>query len=140
MQALEKDQFLKFHVYDRAKYNCPSQAGAKRTVVINGERVGQAHIMTGSSEVEWLCPYFDPTTHTLRLKQRDGNDHPKSWSIYNMASHSGLRPLLFLAKAEGLLEVIPGMYQIRLSINTGRYISFAIRRIPVIPQSSRKPG
>lgn len=81
-----------------------------------GKKLGDGNITTPPGEDEWLCPYFDPVTRTLRLRRRDGNDSPTYWEVGHAARRKGLRPLLLLAHAEGLLDKVPGTFN---SLHTG---------------------
>lgn len=104
-KALKADQFLHF----RSTPN-DSRRHVKRTLIVLGERAGRVQFFLPSGDDEWLCPYFDPTTSTLRLRQRNGLDAKEYWELPDIAQAKVLRPLLHLAKAEGLLHKIPGQH------------------------------
>lgn len=84
----------------------------QRHVVIKGQDVGQAALAwltqdRPSSEI-WVRPYFDPATGEIRLQGKDGLDIGPRKHYIKCAADDGIRPILRLAHAEGLLDKLPG--------------------------------
>lgn len=111
--ALEANQFLHFRTTPGRV--CPT---VQRRVLGHGKVFGTAVISVPPGEDEWLCPYFDPVTLTLRFRRRDGQDASLGIELYHLAQHKGYRPLLLMAQAEGLREKIPGAPEVNTFLSS----------------------
>lgn len=105
--GLKTDQFFLFGVTPGR----PDSRVIGRPLLLNGKRLGYARINLPAGDDEWLCPYFDPVTCSLRFRRRDGRDAASVFELNALAQCKDYRPLLVMAQAEGLLEKIPGMSQ-----------------------------
>lgn len=84
----------------------------RRHVVYEGKDLGKANIHLPPNMVDpadpWLRPFFDPETKSLCFQKRDGTDLPFKRATSWLAPCQSSRPLLHLAHAEGLLDLVPG--------------------------------
>lgn len=104
-EAMKMDQFLYFHDAHGRKMSRQVQ----RSVKLNGKSLGYATISLPHGEDVWLCPYFEPHSRTLKFRQEDGRDAGLFLNLSSMAQSKSLRYLLHVARAEGLLDKVPGM-------------------------------
>lgn len=103
-KALEADQFFRFYtVSPRSK-----SRELRRTLFLDGRRIGESRLILPLGEDELLCPYFDPVSRTLRYCKRDGQDAPYWFDLSGLAQRDSYRPLMLMAHAEGLLDKLPG--------------------------------
>lgn len=106
-KGLEADQFFHFHMTPRS----PGSRQVLRHLRIDGEHVERVRFRLPPGPDEWLCPYFEPATRTLRFRKQDGGDLQHVVDISTIAQCKDFRHLLSLAQAEGLLEKVPGVSQ-----------------------------
>lgn len=85
----------------------------RRRVVVGGQDLGMVAITFGTEDKPgtelWARPYFDPVAKELRIQASDGLDVGYSKTLFKCAACKYLRPFLYLACSEGLLEKIPGV-------------------------------
>lgn len=107
-RALEADQFFLFGLTPGQ----PRHRAVRRTIILGNHHMGQAGIYLPPGEDEWLCPYFDPVTRCLKFRKRDGQDAEAVLNLNRMAHSKRMHILLHMARAEGLLDKVPGGYLI----------------------------
>lgn len=105
-KALKADQFFHFRLCSSGR----SWIRISRPLLFGGRGLGAATLQVRRQYFteDWVCPYFDPERRTLRFRQRGGKDAEYTIDLSTLAQGEGLRPLLALAHAEGLLDKIPG--------------------------------
>ncbi|KAG8991857.1 hypothetical protein FRB94_012211 [Tulasnella sp. JGI-2019a] len=117
-----EDRLLLF--YPRSEKEKIRNFRVDRRVVRDGVNFGHAALMV--KHYDWkvedgelrLCPYFDPTSKTLRFKKPDGEDFHRDQHLTELLSRKIYRPLLHLAHAEGLLDKVPADALTSLDFNT----------------------
>lgn len=81
-------------------------------VIAQGRNVGRSAMWIPTTDDPgtelWVRPYFDPAARELRFQGKDGKDLPNRRSLRECADNPGLRPLLYLAQSEGLINKLPG--------------------------------
>lgn len=81
-----------------------------------------------------LCPYFDPSSKTLRYLQLDGERffERRERHLADLLNLTSYRPLLALAHAEGLLDKMPGQCLQAASVSPQgmKLILYLSQRIP----------
>lgn len=86
----------------------------QRHVLVDGQDVGLVSIDFTTQDKPgtelWARPYFDPRTKELCLQGQDGQEVGPRKSLILCATGEQLRPLLHLARAEELIESIPGTF------------------------------
>lgn len=103
-KALQADQFFHFYVTP----GHPKGRFLHRRFLSQGKALGPIHLNIPPGPDEWLCPYFDSVTRTLRFRRRDGQDLETQLDLSQLSQSKVNRPLLLLAQREGLLDKVPG--------------------------------
>lgn len=103
-KAQNADQFFYFHTTPGEK----SKRMIRRSLLLDGQSLGAVLFTLPPGDDEWLCPYFEPATRTLRFRKRNGDDADHVLELQHLAQSAVYRPLLRMAHGEGLLEKVPG--------------------------------
>ncbi|KIO21568.1 hypothetical protein M407DRAFT_28840 [Tulasnella calospora MUT 4182] len=120
-----------------------------REVLVHGKDVGRAELYFPQDSVppgNLFRLFYDPDMGLLRFQTEDGKPLSETTDIDLVAKahHSGIRPLLLLAQAEGLVDKVPSgrltTLDFRTNIDSGFYTRANVQKTGNYQPSISLPG